>query len=71
MLSNLFYRGVSALFAVWAVWMVITLYWVLSGHCCGLPGIAPWDDCLPAGDRVWFTFLKSGHCSEKTWKRVP
>jgi hypothetical protein len=49
-----------------------TLYWTLTGHCCGVPYLmAEWDKCLPAGDTMFpIKYFSSGHCDEKTWRRV-
>jgi hypothetical protein len=52
---------------------VITVVWTLTGHCCGSPVLGvPWDNCLPVQDKTWYgKRFASGHCDEKTWKRVP
>ncbi len=52
---------------------VMTFLWTLTGHCCGIPFVtSEWDDCLPVSDTmVPMKYLASGHCDEKTWKRVP
>jgi hypothetical protein len=61
----------SAFVSLYGAWAMTTMYWVLSGHCCGAPLISEWGACVPAGEKMWFTFLKTGHCDQVTWRRVP
>ena len=54
------------------VYIGVTGWWTLTGHCCGSPlSGADWDSCLPYGDKLWpERVLMTGHCDRNTWKRV-
>lgn len=68
---------VWAFLSFWGISVLVTGYWTISGHCCGIPDVIPvvgmteWDRCEPIQDTYRETRWLSPHTHCEWGRRVP